>query len=156
MEGAQTITLVCSSNIWVPLQQFPPCKPEVNRYCDLRLTGPNQAYCIDKEIRRDCDITCDGKFQGRYSCSPGQTWTPPLPYCVHPTDCQDPGIPEGANRTNANGFDDSLPRTYREGESVHFSCKEKDSLLHGPEIITCGSNATWSNSLPRCEGYRLG
>ncbi|GBM82973.1 hypothetical protein AVEN_21718-1 [Araneus ventricosus] len=26
MEGAQTITLVCNSNIWVPLQQFPPCK----------------------------------------------------------------------------------------------------------------------------------
>ncbi|GBM82969.1 CUB and sushi domain-containing protein 3, partial [Araneus ventricosus] len=70
--------------------------------------------------------------------------------------CQDPGIPEGANRTDANGIDDSSPRTYREGESVHFSCKEKDSLLHGPEIITCGSNATWSNSLPRCEGYRLG
>nr|AIA08677.1 complement factor B/C2 [Miichthys miiuy] len=77
------------------------------------------------------------------NCTVSGGWTGTTPVCDnHADDCDDPGIPPGAQR--------SAGRFYR-GEKVTYWCQAGLDLLGSAERV-CMSNREWSGSTPRCQG----
>ncbi|XP_029372782.1 complement factor B [Echeneis naucrates] len=98
-----------------------------------------------------------GKTQS-FSCSAGFTlygsaernctifgdWTGTTPVCDnHADDCDDPGVPPGAQRTGP----------FETGERVVYRCQAGLHLLGSAERV-CLESREWSGSAPRCQGEK--
>lgn len=79
------------------------------------------------------------------NCTPSGEWTGATPVCYNhdpADDCDDPGVPPGAQRT-VNHF--------HLGEKLTYWCQTGLDLLGSAERV-CLKNREWSGSAPRCQG----
>nr|XP_020441546.1 complement factor B-like isoform X2 [Monopterus albus] len=77
------------------------------------------------------------------NCTLSGEWTGTTPICDnHADECDDPGIPPGAQR---------LAGRFYEGEKVTYRCQSGLDLLGSAERV-CLENREWSGSTPRCQG----
>ncbi|XP_035536463.1 complement C2 [Morone saxatilis] len=77
------------------------------------------------------------------NCTLSGEWTGTTPVCDnHADDCNDPGIPPGAQRS---------ARRFRTGEKVNYRCQAGLDLLGSAERV-CLENREWSGSVPLCQG----
>ncbi|XP_028275293.1 complement C2 [Parambassis ranga] len=77
------------------------------------------------------------------NCTSSGQWTGDTPVCDdHSGDCDDPGIPPGAQRS---------PGQFETGEKVTYQCQKGLALLGSAERV-CLENREWSGSTPRCYG----
>ncbi|KAM4741959.1 complement C2 [Anableps anableps] len=76
------------------------------------------------------------------NCTPSGDWTGATPICDdHANDCDDPGVPPGAER---------LGNRFQTGEKVTYRCQAGMHLLGSAERV-CLENREWSGSSPRCQ-----
>ncbi|XP_029964019.1 complement C2 [Salarias fasciatus] len=88
-------------------------------------------------------FTLEGSAQR--NCTLSGEWTGHTPVCSHhdpADDCNDPGIPPGAQRTAGH---------FHLGEKLTYWCQTGLDLLGSAERI-CLKNREWSGSTPRCQG----
>ncbi|XP_035010092.1 complement C2 [Hippoglossus stenolepis] len=77
------------------------------------------------------------------NCTLSGEWTGTTPVCDnHAEDCDDPGIPPGAQRSGG---------LFHTGEKAHYRCQAGLNLL-GSALRVCLENREWSGSSPRCQG----
>ncbi|XP_040901827.1 complement C2 [Toxotes jaculatrix] len=77
------------------------------------------------------------------NCTLSGVWTGTTPVCDnHADDCNDPGIPAGAQRSAGR---------FHTGEKVVYRCQAGLNLLGSAERV-CLENREWSGSTPRCQG----
>ncbi|XP_051252628.1 complement C2 [Dicentrarchus labrax] len=77
------------------------------------------------------------------NCTLSGEWTGTTPVCDnHADDCNDPGIPPGAQRSAGR---------FRTGEKVNYRCQAGLDLLGSAERV-CLENQEWSGSAPLCQG----
>ncbi|XP_070827162.1 complement C2 [Chaetodon trifascialis] len=77
------------------------------------------------------------------NCTISGEWTGTTPVCDnHADDCNDPGIPPGAQRSAGQ---------FHTGQKLIFSCQAGLDLLGSAERV-CLENREWSGSAPRCQG----
>ncbi|XP_013881466.1 complement C2 [Austrofundulus limnaeus] len=77
------------------------------------------------------------------NCTLSGHWTGATPVCAdHADDCDDPGIPPGAERSASR---------FQTGEKVTYRCQTGLHLLGSSERV-CLENREWSGSAPRCQG----
>ncbi|XP_041796943.1 complement C2 [Chelmon rostratus] len=77
------------------------------------------------------------------NCTLSGTWTGTTPVCDnHADDCNDPGIPPGAQRSAGQ---------FHKGQKVIYWCQAGLDLLGSAERV-CLENREWSGSAPRCQG----
>ncbi|XP_004076012.1 complement C2 [Oryzias latipes] len=92
-------------------------------------------------------FTCQDGFRLHGSpernCTVSGDWTGSSPVCdKHEDDCDDPGIPPGAERSGGQ-FDI--------GDKVTYQCQAGLNLLGSSERV-CMEQREWSGSTPRCQG----
>ncbi|RVE64366.1 hypothetical protein OJAV_G00125260 [Oryzias javanicus] len=92
-------------------------------------------------------FTCQDGFSSYGSpernCTVSGDWTGSTPICDnHGDDCDDPGIPPGAERSGGQ-FD--------RGDKVTYQCQTGLTLLGSAERV-CMAHREWSGSTPRCQG----
>ncbi|XP_039987709.1 complement C2 [Xiphias gladius] len=76
-------------------------------------------------------------------CTLSGEWTGTTPVCDnHADECNDPGIPPGAQRSAGR---------FNTGEKVVYRCQAGLDLLGSAERV-CLENREWSGSTPRCQG----
>ncbi|KAI3354557.1 hypothetical protein L3Q82_019056 [Scortum barcoo] len=77
------------------------------------------------------------------NCTLSGDWTGTTPACNnHADDCNDPGIPPGAQRSAGR---------FQTGEKVIYQCQAGLDLLGSAERV-CLEDREWSGSTPRCQG----
>uniref|UniRef100_A0A3Q3MAI4 C3/C5 convertase n=1 Tax=Mastacembelus armatus TaxID=205130 RepID=A0A3Q3MAI4_9TELE len=77
------------------------------------------------------------------NCTLSGEWTGSTPVCDnHADDCNDPGVPPGAERSAGR---------FHVGEKVVYRCQAGLDLLGSAERV-CLENKEWSGSTPRCQG----
>ncbi|XP_070761470.1 complement C2 [Enoplosus armatus] len=77
------------------------------------------------------------------NCTLSGDWTGTTPVCDnHADDCNDPGIPPGAQRSAGR---------FHTGDKVIYRCQTGLDLLGSAERV-CLENREWSGSTPRCQG----
>ncbi|XP_045928726.1 complement C2 [Micropterus dolomieu] len=77
------------------------------------------------------------------NCTLSGDWTGTSPVCDnHADDCNDPGVPPGAQRSAGR---------FHTGEKVIYRCQTGLDLLGSAERV-CLENKEWSGSTPRCQG----
>ncbi|XP_037534007.1 complement C2 [Nematolebias whitei] len=77
------------------------------------------------------------------NCTSSGQWTGTTPICNdHADDCNDPGVPPGAERSAGR---------FLIGEKVTYRCQAGLNLLGSSERV-CLENREWSGSTPRCQG----
>ncbi|XP_023134907.1 complement C2 isoform X2 [Amphiprion ocellaris] len=77
------------------------------------------------------------------NCTVSGEWTGETPVCdSHADDCDDPGVPPGAQRSAGR---------FHTGEKVTYRCQAGLDLLGSDERV-CLENREWSGSAPRCQG----
>ncbi|XP_041664580.1 complement C2 [Cheilinus undulatus] len=90
----------------------------------------HEGFMLFGSVKRNCTISGE--------------WTGTTPICLNndaPDDCDDPGVPSGAQRTSG--------RFYR-GDKVIYTCQAGLDLLGSAEQV-CLENREWSGSTPRCQ-----
>uniref|UniRef100_A0A3Q2FYQ9 C3/C5 convertase n=1 Tax=Cyprinodon variegatus TaxID=28743 RepID=A0A3Q2FYQ9_CYPVA len=76
------------------------------------------------------------------NCTASGEWTGATPICDdHVNDCNDPGVPPGAERSGDR---------FRTGAKVTYRCQAGMHLLGSAERV-CLENREWSGSSPRCQ-----
>lgn len=82
--GIKEVKLSCQSGVWMPRSSFPACKSE--GYCKIDIITAGFYNCTTGVRGTFCDITCNGRGYrpsfGSFSCYPGRSWDPPLPFCA--------------------------------------------------------------------------
>ncbi|CAK6974955.1 complement C2 [Scomber scombrus] len=92
----------------------------------------HEGFTLYGSAQRNCTLT-------------GQ-WTGTTPICDnHAEDCNDPGIPPGAQRSEGR---------FHTGEKVTYRCQTGLDLLGSAERV-CLENREWSGSTPRCQGQNM-
>uniref|UniRef100_A0A3Q1HLQ1 C3/C5 convertase n=1 Tax=Acanthochromis polyacanthus TaxID=80966 RepID=A0A3Q1HLQ1_9TELE len=77
------------------------------------------------------------------NCTDSGEWTGETPVCdSHADDCDDPGVPPGAQRSAGR---------FHMGEKVTYRCQAGLDLLGSDERV-CLEDREWSGSAPRCQG----
>ncbi|KAM9318633.1 LOW QUALITY PROTEIN: complement factor B [Pholidichthys leucotaenia] len=86
-------------------------------------------------------FTLSGSVQR--NCTVSGEWTGAIPVCIsHIGECDDPGIPPGAQRSGTQ---------FLMGEKVAYRCQAGLNLLGSADRV-CLENREWSGSAPRCQG----
>uniref|UniRef100_A0A667Y8Z0 Si:ch1073-280e3.1 n=1 Tax=Myripristis murdjan TaxID=586833 RepID=A0A667Y8Z0_9TELE len=97
--------------------------------------GSNQSFSCQE------GFTLSGSAQR--NCTLSGEWTGNTPACDnHADDCQDPGVPPGAQRTAGR---------FQTGDKVNYRCQSGLDLLGSAERV-CLENREWSGTAPRCQG----
>ncbi|XP_071039042.1 clotting factor C isoform X1 [Parasteatoda tepidariorum] len=127
---------------WRP--PLPRCVTANSVWCgEPEILGGSFFNCSVGMEGTQCDVICDGLYEGRYHCFPGQEWRPTLPSCVtaNADYCEEPEVPENGRVLFRNGT--------LLGSELRYACVEGYEMM-GADRISCLQNGQWSSPPPQC------
>ncbi|XP_034557857.1 complement C2 [Notolabrus celidotus] len=148
-------TRICSDGEWSPMRL--PSGRQVSHATCKAVLCPGQLQLDHGDfwpgdqwlpVGATQSFSCQDGFtlhgSAQRNCTLTGEWTGTTPVCENldaSDDCNDPGIPPGAQRSSGHFY---------EGEKVIYRCQAGMDILGSAERI-CLQNREWSGSTPRCQ-----